>query len=372
MADDVRRSAVEAFGCPSRYERIYVQGVDDTGDESVRGRAFHAAALVYIYRLAAAQVASDHDEASAAFGQGIAITGLPDHLMHEVERLFFRWAERFELDLAAFLSAEELQRSGRRIFRPDLVYCRAGELEIWDFKTYYRGLTEAQARRELQLRWYLVEAVKAWPGFSTYRFTYEFVRLNYRVSLSFTPEQIATFEPGVQAAIDAVERAEATGEYPALPGSHCALCRLTCPVVDNPERLPVRFLTQDDANQAAGLILATEQRLRVLRKSLAGWCNQTGPLVLNGQAFAHRMATTERYPIDVVLDLLKRAYADPTIPTISAAAIKRADPMRALISRIGMSEELQKAATTVIKSKFSHAKAGELDDDQDEEDDDDR
>ena len=56
------------------------------------------------------------------------------------------------------------------------------ELEIVDWKTYYKGLSKAQAAKELQLRWYLLTAIKVWPGFPSYRFTFDFVRLGYQVS----------------------------------------------------------------------------------------------------------------------------------------------------------------------------------------------
>lgn len=351
---DLRRSAVEAFGCPYRYEQIHLKGVDDTGDESIRGRAFHAAAWIYILRLAAKQTPADHEEAQLALRKGIAITGLPDHLVTHVEKLFNRWAAHFELDLPAFFQAEDLVRRGRRTFRPDLVYVRPGELEIKDFKTYYKGLTEAQAREELQPRWYLVEALQVWPGFDRYRFTFVFVRLGYEVSIVFTPDEIQAMEAGVQGAIDAVVDAEASGTFPALPGSHCGLCRLACPVVDNPARTPIRVLDQAQALDIMGQILAGEQRLKTLKKTLAAYVKVEGPIALRGEVYQHTPRDTMRFPLDQVIDLVPERDRQHLI-TVSPSSLK---PIWKTVA--AMPEALTAAGIVKRGWNFKHKKAGEV------------
>lgn len=353
LEGDLRRSAVEAFGCPYRYEQIHLKGVDDTGDEAVRGRAFHAAAWVYVLKLAAKQTPADHEEAQAALQAGIAITGCPDHLIAHVETLFDRWAARFELDLDAFFAAEQIEKRGRRTFRPDLVYIRPGELEIQDFKTYYKGLTEQQARQELQLRWYLVEAMHAWPGFERYRFTFVFVRLGYQVSLVFTPEEVAAFEPAVQGSIDAVVDAEAKGEFPALPGSHCSLCRISCPVVDAPERTPIRITDEQQAMDIFGQVLALEQRLKTLKKTLGAYVKVEGPLALRGQVYQHVGSDSRRFPMDLVVTHVPDQERQHAI-TVSASSLK---PIWRKMT--DMPGDLLDAAILKRGWRFKHAKAGE-------------
>lgn len=46
-----RRSALEAAACLYRYLKLYVEGIEDQGDEARRGIAFHLAAELYIRRL---------------------------------------------------------------------------------------------------------------------------------------------------------------------------------------------------------------------------------------------------------------------------------------------------------------------------------
>lgn len=355
-----RRSQAETFGCPHRYDQIYNKGADDTGDEAQRGRAFHACAWVYVERLTQAQVTSDAAIADDAFNGGIQVTGCPDHLMEEVHGLFYRFAERFELNLQAILVAERLIRGAGRQFTPDLVYVHPGELEILDWKTYYRTLTEAQARKELQLKWYLVEAKKVWPGFDRYRFTHEFVRLHTSTSLVFTADEVDAFEGQVQASIDAIEEAKRTGEYPAIPGSHCGLCRVVCPLVDDPKRLPVRFVSSDQAKAGAGEMLALRQRSNALRQSLDSYCQEHGPVVVEGQEFLHVSGVTSKWSAADVVEFLEGR----------AVSVER---LR--IGRGGLGEYGRQSAHPTVKkwlaqyvieeatSKFVNRKRGEADED---------
>ena len=371
-----RRSALESFdGCPYRYNVLYnlchcshgyrdhldeclvdacdckkFRPLEDRGDESQRGIAFHEAAFRYIDRLAKAQLTADHEEASLAFQEGIALTQLPFHLVDEVGRLWRRFTEWFELDLDAYLAAEERQESARFTWIPDLVYVRPQGIEIIDWKTYYKGLTRDQALKEFQLKFYLVHALDLWPNFPTYTFTFNFVRLAYQVRITLTPEQIEPFRNEVEAIDLAMTEAERTSNYPAIPGSHCTLCRLNCPLVDNPARLPIRLKTLAEAQDAFGQVLVLEQRLKTLKKSLAGWCYQEGPLVYRGEEYAHRGTTSRRFGIGDV-----RAFApDDQVDaiTVSTTSLKHIWPRT-----VAIPEDLLQRADAVTRWAFRHRKA---------------
>ena len=354
----VRRSDVETFGCPFRYNQIVNLGIDDTGDEILRGRAVHAAHYVYILLLAQHRTRQDWELAKEAFVQGLAICPVPDHLVDECEKLFFRYAERFELDLDRYYSAEEViaRQAGGRRFQPDLLYIAPQEVEIIDIKTYYRALTETQAAKELQLRWYLVEAVRAFPGWPSYRFTFDFIRVNRQVSLAFTADQIGAFEPGVDAQVAAVERAREAGEYPPMPGSHCTLCRLACPIQDQPGRLPGRILHVDQARDIGGRILSLEQQLKALRKVMGGWCSIDGPVEINGQVFVHRQEISKSIPADVVAEQCDRFDVPLGNLWTPAAAVRR------LFKGLGGAPwgPLTAATKEAARYKLRHMKAGEF------------
>ncbi len=357
-----RRSELEAFdGCPFRYDQVWNRGVPDQGDETVRGIAFHAAAFAYILRLANAQTPADHEEAVLAFREGVAQVKVPTHLIPEVHRLFFRWAEGFELDLKAYLAAEERLESRGFQFRPDLVYIRPHEVEIKDWKTYFRGLTQAQADREFQPRFYLTQAIDLWPGFRRYRFTFVFVRLNFEVSVVVDdPAQVDDWRPQVEAILDGIAAAETSGDWPAVPGSHCSLCRLACPIADNPARLPVRFTTKAQAEQAAGQVLVLEQRLKALRKALGGWCQVEGPLVLKGQVFGYAESQAVTYRLGDVAALADRAGFRTAFDNVTLSGGDLAHITKGLRGT-SIDRDLRALGHSQPSWKFRHRKAGELD-----------
>lgn len=359
-----RRSALEAFdGCPFRYNAIYNEGAEDRGDEANRGIAFHEIAFRYVDRLAKARTPMDAEELNEAIREGIALSACPTALLDEVNTLAQRWGSSFELDLDAYLAAEERQESERFTWTPDLVYVRPSHVEILDWKTYYRGLTDEQARKEFQLRFYLIEAARIWPGFPEYWFTFVFVRLNYRVTVKVKADEIESWTPQVEGILAGLEAAEQTGNWPAVPGSHCGLCRLACPIVDNPARLPVRLVDAAQRDVAAGEILVLEQRLKALKKSLKAWVMVEGPFVLKGQIFQHVQGETVTYPAGAALKILSAAGVDPDTLSLSKTAV--AKPAKAL--DVDAQTELAKLAVTKTGWRFGHKKAGAFDEDEEDE-----
>jgi hypothetical protein len=355
-----RRSALETFdGCPHRYNVLYrtcrcgftwdqhaeahpdgghilvaglcdhFQPVEDRGDESQRGIAFHEAAFRYIDRLAKANVdedgrpkggmVADAHEASLAFREGMALAQVPPHLVGEVGQLWQRFTETFELDLDAYLMAEERQEDERFTWVPDLVYVRPQGVEIPDWKTYYRGLTQAQAEQEFQAKFYLLRAKDVWPGFSTYSFRFVFVRLSYSVTVTKTPDQIEQWRDEVEGILLSIQEAERTGNFPAIPGSHCTLCRLQCPIA-TPQKLPSRVTTRTEAEQAFGQLLVREQEVKALKKALNGWCSIEGPLVYRGQEYAHRASDLVTFRLGDVWEHL--TDGQERIIEISRSALK--------------------------------------------------
>jgi hypothetical protein len=282
--------------------------VEDKGDESQRGIAFHEIAFRYIDRLARLGLETDR----------------------------FTWI-------------------------PDLVYVYPNRVTIKDWKTYYKGLTPDQARSEFQLKFYLLQAKDIWPGFEEYEFVFVFVRLGYEVSVVLRPDDIEAFRPEVEAITLAMAEAARTGNFPAIQGSHCGLCRLKCPLADNPMKLPARFQTTEQAQQAFGRLLTLEQEVKALKKGLAAWCMTEGPLHYRGQEYLHKSSTSRRYPAAAVIDFLRERGTDKSLIeaiTISHSALgdfgkpKRSSP--AILEHLADIEQ----ATT--KWAFRHRKAGEL------------
>lgn len=343
--------------CPCEAFR----SVEDKGDESQRGIAFHEIAFRYTDRLARAHVAADAEEAALAFQEGIALSQVAPHLLPDVSRLWERHSAKFQLNLSAYLMAEERQETERFTWIPDLVYIYPNRVTIIDFKTFFKGLTPDQARKEFQLKMYLLQAMEIWPGFKEYEFVFDFVRLGYEVSTVMTPDEIEEFRPEVEAIMLSMDEAERTDNYPAIQGTHCGLCRLQCPLAENKYKLPVRLMNVDEAQKAAGRYLMQVQEVKALRKALDAWCKTEGPLNFNGHEFLHVTNTERTYPAAEVVDFLRDRGTDEELIALillSRAALKDfGKPKRAAPAVL---EFLQSVEVAKTRWSFKNRKGGEI------------
>lgn len=358
-----RRSALEAFRCPRRYKALYIDQVPDESDPARRGSAFHAAAHRYITALRREGRTDDYELAELALRDGIAETICPSHLVPEVTQLFWRWVESFELDLNALLVVEERQRSDAGYsWQPDLVYAYDDLLEVRDWKTHWAPFTEAQARAEFQARWYMWQARQLWPGFQRYRIVFVFIRWGVEVAAEFQEADLNLLGGEVEGVVAAIAEAMRTDTFPANPGQHCGVCSLTCPVVDHPERVPLRLVTREQAENAFRLKLALDQTARQVDDALRGWCDAHGPLVVAGMELAHRAAPKTTYPIQGVLEVY-RAFDETPDFDISRSSLRR--PLT--IKRFAhMVSDLESVAKVKPGTRFSAKKVGVVDVDEEE------
>ncbi len=303
--DGYRRSELEAADCLFYYDKTYNQNVNPSSDQALRGTTFHRAAELYIAKLAALRETMDIDLAREAFIDAVEQTLCPAYLMPEAEMIFFRFAERFELKLDAYLHVEKqlITIRGRRRFRwkPDLVYAEERGIVIYDWKTHYYGLTPDQARETFQARFYLLMAAEEWPNQPRYVFRFVFVRIGLVVEVVFTPDDLIEIERQVDGMVAVLNEADRLGEYPARSGSHCAFCRLDCPINGKAGLMPVRVDTRDDFAMMGNEYLALAQRLEHMRKAMKTFVTTEGPQEVNGMVFYVWPTTSARYPVDRLL-----------------------------------------------------------------------
>lgn len=322
-----RRSQLEDADCLWRWRKVWIDGVDDSSDYSLRGQAFAHIKYLYISRLLAANVEADAEEAQAAFIQGIAEHQTPQRLIPELRELWMRHAEVFSLDRSRYLAHEERQVGQGLSFNPDLVYAHPGELEILDDKTFYSMFTETEAKNSFQGRFYIHEARERWPGFDSYRMTFVFVRFNKVVSVVYTPAELDQIEQEIAAARARIEYAKATNNWPAVAGPSCRYCELSCPVADEKMRLPVR-LTSEQATHVASWVLVADKAMKTVKKALKAYASVNGPITVGDVVFDHRPVIGRSYPVEVVTRLLKQ-YGVDTIEdikhelTISHSSLKK-------------------------------------------------
>jgi hypothetical protein len=303
----LRRSAIQsAKACLHRYNQIWNLGVPDDNEHSLRGIGFHAAAYQYVQALWDAKLPSDQELSKQAFVAGIALAKTPAPIIPEVQAIYRRWAEMFQLDLAAFLGAEEKQQTDTdHVFTADLVYARPHELEVVDFKTYFQPLTETQLREDWQTRWYMFASRKVWPNFKQYRFTHSYVRLGLTVSVVIEESDLDGFADEVAAIAGVIQEAKRTNDWPATPGDECRFCQLRCPVADHMELTPKRLISMDSARKAAGLIMAGEQLIKAAKGALKAYCATEGPVDVGGVEWDNRPVDQRSYPVAEVLKVLQ-------------------------------------------------------------------
>lgn len=307
--DTITHSKILAFTCPARYEKLHILGLDDDSDPARRGSTLHSANEVYIRELVKAQVTHDVDLAKASLHEAIVREGCPAHLLPDVQFLWNNHVERFDLDLEAFLAAEERQVVGELSFKPDYTYVRADGFEVHDLKSHFQALDEEGAKRDLQARMYALLASKVWPGFPVYRFVFHFVRLRHDVVATFEPAELDAIELQLEALVAAIQAAKASGAYPAAPGQQCQYCTFKCPRVDDALRMPARITTPEDAARiGADLVVLRSQALQ-LQRVLAQYTDLHGPVETAGHEWGHRVVERMSYPATAVIEILTKAGA---------------------------------------------------------------
>ena len=301
-----RRSELEDSDCLFRVNKIWREGIEDSSDYSIRGQAFAHIKHLYILRLVAKQIEADEEEANAAFIQGIAEHQTPLRLLPELRELWMRHtANAFTLDLERYVTSEERQQGDGLSWSPDLVYAHGDELEILDDKSWWSMFTEEEARQSFQGRFYVWQARQRWKNFARYRMTFVFIRFNKVVSVVYSQADLDAVELEVRAAVARRQHAEQTNQWPAVAGPSCRFCELACPIADTPVTMPIR-LTAEQAPRVAAWVLTADKALKSAKKTLKAHSAAYGAISVGGVEFANRPVMQRSYPLDAVLEVLKK------------------------------------------------------------------
>ncbi len=318
-----RRSALQAFTeCQFRWNQVYRQGVVDESAEARRGTTFHACAKHYVQALFARRLPADLDLAREAFIAGVAEAPCPADLLDDVDQLFWRWAETFELDVNAYLLSEEqpADPDGYEL-RLDLAYAKGDVIEIPDWKTHWAIWSKARVAESFQGKFYASRARRIWPGFTLYRFIMVFVRFNAAVAVEYSQADLDRFDAQVAAIEAAQAEAIARGTFAPTPGDHCGYCSLACPAADDVRIDPVRATSPEVAASIGEEYLALLQAVSARRQVLHAYTAIHGPLDVRGVTFAHEAKERKRFPAAQVVDVLREAEITPVF-TIGTTPIR--------------------------------------------------
>lgn len=324
LTTGLRRSALESFACcPLKFKAVYRDGLTEMQDAARRGSTFHLAAEHYIKALRTAGEKADPDLARQALDDALTALPLPPKEWEDVEQLWWRWVEGFELDLNAFvaLEAKQVARLGLT-WTPDLVYTDGPDiLKLIDFKTHWAIWSDSQAAQKFQARFYLAQARRAFPGFIAYTIEFHFVRWGVKVSVTLSSAALDDVDAQVDTILASIQRAERTNDWQPTPGAHCRGCAVACPVVDQALRLPLRVTNMDEAEHAAGELLALEQAVSARREALRVFSDANGPVQIGGVEFSHKPTPRKSYPADAVVDILRDGQIAYPL-TLSATSLK--------------------------------------------------
>jgi len=301
----ITHSKILSFTCPKRYELLHIQGLRDDSDPARRGSTVHAANELYLGMLVRAGESSNPDFADLALHEAIVRESTPAHLIPDVEYLWRNHVENFELDLEAFLEAEERKVVGEFSFKPDYNYAKVEAFEVHDLKTHYQALTPEGAKKDLQARMYAFLASKVWPGFPKYRFVFHFVRLRQTVVAEFELGELDAIERQLDAHLAAITEAVKSSTFPASPGQQCAYCTFACPAVDDAARMPARIRTLEEAEAIGASLTVLKSAVSQQTRVLEAYTALQGPVVAAGYEWAHRPVEKFDFPAVPVLDILK-------------------------------------------------------------------
>jgi hypothetical protein len=293
---------------------------------------------------------SDFDLARQCLQDAIVAEHTPAHLIPDCEYLWQNHTERFELDIDAFLEAEQRRTVGPFSMKADYIYVKPDALEVHDLKTYFQATTEEGAKRDLQCRMYCYLASKIWPAFDTYRFVFHFIRLNQTVRVDFKPAELDTIGRQLEALAEGIAQAHEKNEWPAMPGQQCQYCTLACPLVDDAARMPARILTAEDAAQMASNVVLLKASLAQQQRVLEQYTALNGPVVAAGHEAAHRPYERKEYPADSLIDCL-RSHGELKLKlTFGASALRTYLTTKRWA---WLKPELEIMSTTKVGTRFS-------------------
>lgn len=195
------------------------------------GTAFHSAVETMATAEQAGRASSFNDLLTSYQEAAAEAHGVTLYTVTEGERTMLQsfWEGPDRLATPLFLEAEFYWRVGPGYlhgFIDRIQHHPDGTIELIDFKTTRQALNESNARESLQLLIYALASREVY-GVAPDRLTLVYPRLNHRVSVSFSDEDLRIARMTI---VNLMERAR-TASYDDVDTRHCPMCeyRLICP-----------------------------------------------------------------------------------------------------------------------------------------------
>jgi CRISPR/Cas system-associated exonuclease Cas4 (RecB family) len=303
----------------------YVYGLASEADYTRRGSLFHRARELYIGALWKTRQRSDFEAAETAWRQAATELPLPYAMYLDAREIWQGWTERYELNLTTFFAVETdiASHFGARLKLDEVHVPDADTIRIVDAKTYWTIPNAEELRTDFQTACYLAAVRKLFPGFRNREMVYDFPRYGKQVTVALTDAELDEVDAMLEAQTAAMAEAEAEQVYPALPGSHCGRCAASCPVADDPDRVPLRVTTAAEATEAVAYLAVMERDQSRVRAALRAFTAEHGPVGTSGLSAGHWTQERRVYPLVPVAGVLVMEGLEKLNLTVSENAVRK-------------------------------------------------
>jgi len=225
---------------------------------------------------------------------------------------------------------------------------------ITDYKTDFQLRPDSEVANDFQLAVYAWLVSREYPQVERFVVQLDFVRYNVQRGTTIEKQQLAQVEKQVLGLIGQVEKAIASGKFPAKPGQFCGWCgySLQCPAVkDIPADVkPIAGL--EDARKVAEELAVLERQVAVRKEVLKAWCKEAGPVEVNGLTWGfQRVGGMAIENIDEFVRLMNESGLDPR-PYLSTNGTK----LKKLWNDPEMAEKLAGIAVDKSTTRFEGKK----------------
>lgn len=155
---------------------------------------------------------------------------------------------------------------------------------ITDYKTDWALRTQADVEADFQLAVYAWLVSLEYPQVDQFTVRLDFVRHGVVRETSLDSYRVKQVADQVLGLIGQVEQTLAKGKFPPKPGHFCGWCGYSgqCPAAANIPADVRPIMTQEDALAVAAELAVLERQVAVRKEALKNWCNQAGPVEVNG------------------------------------------------------------------------------------------
>jgi len=338
----VSPSWLDKAGCPAALKYEYIDGKKDRFDVAAeRGSAAHEA-IADLTKLCLSRKCQPKDLSDEEVREAVN-THTVHRLLEEIPNILHwveKWRDRYQLSNSMVGFEERMAINSdfeecswdEADFRGiiDQIDINGSHCRVTDYKSQPNVLNRDDLDHHFQLTFYTWLVSKFYPFVNTFEVRIWYLRYGFWAGTPRTREQLEIFEKGLMLQVDKVMAIE---NWEPVPGSYCKWCRHTdvCPVGQPDDEgnfplIPEAIITEEQARHYGSELRVVEQRREKLSALIRSYVKgREDPLkVSDNFAFGYKRSTSDFYPPDKVLEVLKEhGYSPGEYANFSAKTMKK-------------------------------------------------